>query len=200
MLSGGKKVNNKRFYLAALLLVMLIVGAAGALPVYGNTSSPSISEGRPLPSFKMNMTLSPEMMQYLGLEAGPEFTLSQIRSKIVVIEVLSALCEDCHKNAPQVNKLFNIISNDPELNPNVKMMGIAVGNDAKMVAAYKDTYKVKFPIVTDPKEDINKLLGNVATPTIIMVDSKGMVLFIHGGEIDDMDMILGAIRTFISKK
>ena len=183
-----------------LLLMMLTLGAGGILPVYGNTNPPSISEGKPLPSFKMDMTLSPEMIKYLGLEAAPDFTLGQIHSKLVVIEVLSALCEECHKNAPRVNKLYNIISNDPDLNSNVKMLGIAVGNDAKMVAAYKNTFKVKFPIVVDPKEDINKLLGDPATPTIIVADSKGMVLFIHSGLIDDMDMMLDVIRTFVSQK
>ena len=193
-------MNNKRFCLSVLLLTMLALGAGGILPVYANTNPTAISEGKPLPSFKMGMALSPEMMQYLGLKAGPEFTLSQIQSKIVVIEVLSALCQECHKNAPRMNKLYNIISDDPDLNANVKMLGIAVGNDAKMVAAYQSTYKVKFPIVVDPKEDINKRLGDPATPTIIVVDSKGMVLFIHGGLIDDMDMILDVIRTFVSQK
>jgi len=192
-------VNNKKFCLAVLLLTMLTICAGGILPVYGNTSPPSISEGKPLPGFKMNMILSPEMMQYLGLKTGPDFMLSQIHAKIVVIEVLSALCEDCHKNAPQVNKLFNIISNDPDLDPHVKILGIAVGNEAKMVDVYQNTYKVKFPIVADPKEEINKLLGDVGTPTLIVTDSKGVVLLIHGGLIDDMDMILDVIRASISK-
>lgn len=193
-------MNSKRFFLAVLVLVMLTAGAGGVLPVYGTTGAPSISEGKPLPGFKMDMPSNPEMMQYLGLKSGPDFTLSQIPSKIVVIEVLSALCEDCHKNAPQVNQLFNIISNDSELNPHTKMLGIAVGNDAKMVDAYKKTYKVKFPIVADPKEEISTRLGSMATPTIIVADGKGMVLFIHSGVIDDLDMILDVIRTFVSQQ
>ena len=184
-----------------LILAIMAVCAGTISPVYGNTGATRlISEGAPLPSFKMNMTLSPDMMQYLGLEAGPDFTLNQIHSKLVVIEILSALCQECHKNAPRVNKLYNIILNDSELNSNVKMLGIAVGNETKLVDAYKDTYKVEFPIVADPKEDINKRLGNPATPSIIVTDSKGKVLFLHEGLIDDMDLILDVLRTFISQK
>lgn len=178
---------------------MLTVGAAGILPVCAATAGPLISEGTTLPSFKMDKTLSPEMQQYLGLDAGLDFTLKQIRSKLVVIEVLSALCQECHKNAPRVNKLYNIISSDSELNTNVKMLGIAVGNDSRLVDVYVKTYKVKFPIVADPKEDINKLLGNMATPSIIVADSNGVVLYMHEGLIDDMDMILDVIRTFHSQ-
>lgn len=192
-------MDNSRFCLSVLILTMLTVGAVGILPVCGNTGATLIFEGAPLPSFKMNMALSPGMMQYLGLKAEPDFTLSQIDSKLVVIEVLSALCEECHKNAPRVNKLYNIISNDSELNSHVKLLGIAVGNDTKLVDAYKNTYKVKFPIVADPKDDINKRLGNIATPSIIITDREGMVLFLHEGPIDDIDLILAALRTFVSK-
>ncbi|MDA3895512.1 MAG: TlpA disulfide reductase family protein [Desulfobacteraceae bacterium] len=192
-------MNNKSLSLAVVLLTMLAVCVGGVLPICGNTATSSISEGSLLPRFTMESKLSPDMLQYLGLEAGPDFTLSQIRSKLVVIEVLSVLCQECHKNAPRVNKLFNIISNDSDLNSHLKMLGIAVGNDTKMVDVYKKTFKVKFPIVADPKEDISKQLGNVATPSIIIADSKGMVLFIHEGVIDDMDLILDVVRTFVSQ-
>jgi peroxiredoxin len=192
-------LNNKSLSLAVVLLTMLAVCVGGVLPICGNTATSSISEGSLLPRFTMESKLSPDMLQYLGLEAGPDFTLSQIRSKLVVIEVLSVLCQECHKNAPRVNKLFNIISNDSDLNSHLKMLGIAVGNDTKMVDVYKKTFKVKFPIVADPKEDISKQLGNVATPSIIIADSKGMVLFIHEGVIDDMDLILDVVRTFVSQ-
>jgi alkyl hydroperoxide reductase subunit AhpC len=74
-----------------------------------------------------------------------------------------------------------------------------VGIDTKLVDVDKKTFKVKFPIVADPKEDISKQLGNVATPSIIIADSKGMVLFIHEGVIDDMDLILDVVRTFVSQ-
>ena len=196
---GGIGLRNKNFVIVLISLMFLMVLVAGALPVYGKTGATSIAEGATLPGFKMEMTLNPEMLQYLGLEAGPDFTLSQIRSKLVVIEVFSALCQECHKNAPRVNKLYSIISNDSDLQADVKMLGIAVGNDTRLVDVYKKTYKVKFPIVADPKDDINKQLGNVATPSIIVADNTGTVLFIHEGVIDDMDMILDVIRTFHSQ-
>ncbi|MBC2717626.1 MAG: TlpA family protein disulfide reductase [Desulfobacteraceae bacterium] len=192
-------MNIKRNRLAVLFLTILAVCATGVLPVYGNAGATSISEGTSLPNFKIDMTLSPEMIQYLGVETGPDFTLKQIRSKLIVIEVLSAFCQECHKNAPQVNKLYNIISNDSVLHSDVKMLGIAVGDDTRLVEVYKNTYKVKFPIVADPKDNIKNLLGNVATPSIIVADKKGTVLFIHEGVIDDMDLILDVIRTFHSQ-
>ncbi len=189
----------KNYTMTVMSLIFLTVFIVGVLPVYGTTGATSISEGEILPSFKMDMMLNPEMLQYLGVESGPDFTLKQIRSRLVVIEFLSALCQECHKNAPRLNKLYNIISNDLDLKADVKMLGIAVGNDTRLVDVYQNTYKVKFPIFADPKDNINKLLGNVATPSIIVADSTGMVLFIHEGVLDDMDLILDVIRTFHSQ-
>jgi hypothetical protein len=196
---GGIALRVKNFVMTVLSLALLTVFIAGVLPVYGQTAATPISEGATLPSFKMNMPLNVEMLQYLGIDAGSDFTLKQIRSKLIVIEVLSALCEECHKNAPRVNKLYNIISNDSDLQTDVKILGIAAGNDIKLVDVYKKTYKVKFPIVADPEDDINKRLGNLATPSIIVADSKGMVLYLHEGVIDDMDLILDVIQTFHSQ-
>ena len=184
---------------ASVCVIILNIVTVVVLPAYGSSGGISIAEGESLPDFKMQTTLSPEMLQYLGVKSGTEFTLRQIHSELIVIEVLSALCQECHKNAPRVNKLYNIISNDSGLSSTVKMMGIAVGNDSRLVDVYKNTYKVKFPIVADPKDDINKRLGNMATPSIIVANNKGLILFIHEGLIDDMDMILDIIRTYHSQ-
>lgn len=189
----------KRVWFTWVLLTVISVGGLCVFPASVISGPPIISEGTQLPGFKMDMTLGPEMMKYLGVEAGPAFTLNQIQSKLVVIEIFSALCKECHKNAPGVNKLYHIISNDSELNPHVKMLGIAVGNDTKLADAYSKTYKVKFPVVADPEEKINMQLGNVATPSIIVADNKGTVLYFHEGIMEDMDQILDVLRAFYAQ-
>jgi hypothetical protein len=186
----------KPFFSMLITAAMLTVCIAGSVTASASEKSASIAEGQVLPEFKMETSLTPEMMQYLGLESGPMFTLKQIRSNLVIIEALSALCEECHKNAPRVNKLFNIISGDSDLNGNVKILGIALGNDARMVEAYKKTFNVKFPVIADPDDNISRQLGHLATPSLIVADSKGTVLYVHQGLIDDLDMILDVIRTF----
>jgi len=149
----------------------------------------------------MEVPLSADMQSYLGVKGSEfsSFTLNQINSKLVLVEFFSALCPDCHKNAPKVNRLYNIIENDTDLNSTIKMLGIAVGNDSKLVDVYKNKYNVKFPIITDPKSDIDNLLGNVGTPSIVLVDAQGKILFIHEGVIDDMDLLLEILHTFQSQ-
>ena len=186
----------KRGCLIMACLTIMAVGGIFILPASANSSTQVIAEGVLLPDIRLKTALTDEMVNYLGLENGTDFSLQEIRAQIVVIEVFSALCKECHKNAPYVNKLFTIISNDSELNASVKMLGVAAGNDDRLVDAYKKTYKVKFPVVADPTEEINRQLGYATTPSIIVADSKGKVLYYHEGVLGDMDPILHMIRSF----
>ena len=50
----------------------------------------------------------------------------------------------CHKNAPVVNRLYNVIQGDSALAKDVKSMAIAFGNDQKQINAFKTQYsKIK---------------------------------------------------------
>jgi peroxiredoxin len=170
-------------------------GFLNALPVNGETKPAAVSEGKTLPAFKLSMPANPEIKQYLGVDGGSDFTLNQIRSKLILIEIFSAVCPGCLENAPRVNNLYNIISDDSDLKSTIVMLGIAVGNDEKLVDVYQKKYNVKFPLFPDPNGDIDKLLTDVATPTLILADNTGKILFVHGGLIEDMDHILTVIRT-----
>jgi len=193
---GGIIVGIKKWCLIMACLTMVAAGGTFVFPAYAISSTQVISEGTLLPDIKLKTALTSEMMNYLGLENGTDFTLREISAQIIVIEVFSALCKECHKNVPHVNKLFTIISNDSDLNNSVKMLGVAAGNDDRLVDAYKKTYKVKFPVVADPVEEINQQLGYATTPSIIIANSKGKVLYYHEGVMGDMDHILHVIRSF----
>ncbi|EFK10242.1 antioxidant, AhpC/TSA family [delta proteobacterium NaphS2] len=177
------------------LVVLILVMFSGAIIASPNAvMAASISEGSTLPEFKMDLTSKPDMLNYLGIESGTEFSLFQITAKLIVIEFFSVVCPACLKNAPNVNKLYDIISNDADLNKDVKLVGIAVGNDDKLVNIYKNKFDVKFPLVADPKEEIDTRLGYMSTPTIILADKRGTVLYMHEGIIDDIDAVLEVVR------
>ena len=80
------------------------------------------------------------------------------------------------------------------LNKDIKMMGVAAGNDNKQINVYKKQFRVSFPVVPDQKLEIVKLLGVPGTPYIIMIDKEGKVLMSHGGMIEDLDQMLKEIR------
>ena len=102
----------------------------------------------------------------------------------------------CLKAAPIVNRLYNIIHDDPALNPDIKMIGIAVGNDPNQIKAYKNLFRVTFPIFPDKRMKIWHLVGNPATPYMILVAKNQKVLMTHMGVIQDLDKMLNEIKEF----
>ena len=87
-----------------------------------------------------------------------------------------------------------MIQDDPALNKDVKMIGIASGNDPKQIGVYKKQFRVAFPISADKEFAIFHLLGSPKTPFMIIATTQGKVLLTHGGIIDDLDGLLKEIR------
>lgn len=182
--------------------VFIVVAAVSAflvnavyLPATAKAESGAVAEGKTLPEFKLATPAAPEIKQYLGLDGEKDFTLDQLHSRLIIVELFSALCPACHQNAPKVNQLYNIISGDAELKSRIVMIGIALGNEEKLVNAFQKQFNVKFPLFPDPDGKIDNTLTGVSTPTLIIMNNTGKVLFVHGGLIDDMDDILTVIRS-----
>jgi hypothetical protein len=191
----------KRF-LKILLLIFVFIGPGLNGPAYGksiNTNDQQITEGSNLPAFTLNVPSDIKMQEYLGVKNGANFTLNQMNAKLILVDILSVLCPQCHKNAPKVNRLFNIIENDPQLH-SVKLFGLAFGDNSKLVDAYVQKYKVRFPIFPDPDDEIGDLFAGMGPPSIVITNKTGKVLFIHEGVIEDIDFVMEEIRSIYSQQ
>lgn len=80
------------------------------------------------------------------------------------------------------------------LGKDIKMMGVAAGNDLKQIGVYKKQFRVSFPVLPDRQLEIYKGLGVPRTPYMVMINKEGKVLFSHGGSIEDLDQTLKEIR------
>jgi thiol-disulfide isomerase/thioredoxin len=155
---------------------------------------------RPVPSFPLPAPDSAQALKYLGLKTKDPFTLSDLGAKMVLIEFLSALCPICHATAPLINRLYKVIQGDPGLAKDLKVIGIAVGNDRKQMEAYQKNFKVPFPIFPDEGYSLTGPMGGVATPTLILATKSGKVLSLHQGGIQDLDGYLKDLRETIKKQ
>ena len=102
--------------------------------------------------------------KYLGLPEGRFFRISQIKAKVVIIEIYSLYCPQCQAFAPEVNALYQMIQQIPGLQDQIKLIGIAAGNSPVEVKAFKEKHEVSFPLFPDENFAIHKLLGEVRTP------------------------------------
>jgi hypothetical protein len=79
----------ERVAIKALLLLGCILFVLGGSAAY-SSSLGNITVGTTLPGFSLEAPTSEEDKAYLGLEKTSSFTLSQIRGKMVFIEIMSA--------------------------------------------------------------------------------------------------------------
>ncbi|MBN1103227.1 MAG: redoxin family protein [Deltaproteobacteria bacterium] len=101
---------------------------------------------------------------------------------------------------PIVNRLHNVIQEDPVLRNDVKVLGICAGNNPKQVEACKSQFRVSFPLLPDEKHEIHIALGAGGTPSMVLVNSRGKVLMNHRGVIRDFDKTLTEIRELHKKQ
>ena len=180
-----------------LLLRSLFLSCLFMILLYGTGSvarAEGFAPGCPFPVFTLPAPESPQVQSYLGLKAMEPFTLADVRSKIILVEFLSAMCTQCIANAPTLNRLYKVIQEDSALSKDVKIIGIAIGNSKTELAAFKKNSKVPFPIFLDENLAIAEVVELAGTPTMVLVSKNGETLSCHRGPIKDFDGFLKELR------
>jgi thiol-disulfide isomerase/thioredoxin len=120
--------------------------------------------GQAFPEFSLKIPEDALHREYLGLSGSGQFKVSQINSNLVIIEIFSMYCPYCQREAPEVNRLYQMIAGDPKLKERVKMIGIGIGNSAFEADFFKKKYEVPFPLFPDETFAVHKRIGEVRTP------------------------------------
>lgn len=135
--------------------------------------------------------------RYLGLSSREDFSLGQIQARAVIIEIFSMYCPICQREAGKINTFFSLIQNDPELRDQIRLIGIGAGNSDFEVDFFKQTYKIEFPLFSDPDFSIHKHIGEKGTPHFygLTLDGKGgfSVFYSQSGEIPDPESFLDTL-------
>jgi peroxiredoxin len=133
--------------------------------------------------------------EYLGLEQGGDtFAVSDIDAELVLVEIFSMYCPYCQKEAPEVNRLLELIR-DRGLGDRVKILGIAPGNSDYEVSVFRSKFSIAFPLFPDPDFVWHKRVGEVGTPYFFLVrneEGKSRVLYSEVGGF-------GSAETFLER-
>ncbi len=99
-----------------------------------------------------------------------------------------------------VNRLFQLLENNQKLGGGgpgwapLKMMGVGYyGSDAAM-SAWRARHQVTFPLIPDPHGLVGKALDIPGTPTYVVLDQKGQVVYLFAGEIENPARFLKEMR------
>ncbi|MFH1156930.1 MAG: TlpA disulfide reductase family protein [Pseudomonadota bacterium] len=159
-------------------------GGCGTIPQPGDT----------LPELRLTAPESSRDKAYLGIGNAAGFSIADIGSNLLVLEIMGVYCPQCHKQRPHINRLFNRISTSGSLAVKVKFLGIASGATPMEAAYYVKQFKVPYPILIDTNYETHKLLGEPRTPFNMVVNREGKVLFTHLGIIEDMNSFFATLK------
>lgn len=180
--------------LGCALLFVGLTTAGGGVQAEG-TPPP---EGGTLPEISLPAPVQPEVQQYLGVADKGTFKLPGIRAEILIIEVFSMYCPFCQKEAPNVNELYRLIDQDPNLKQKVKLIGLGAGNSPFEVNTFRNAYAVPFPLFADPDFSIHNVLGKVRTPYFIVIkinkDGSHKVVYSKVGSFGEPQAFLQLIN------
>ena len=135
-------------------------------------SSPNISQAPPqlgdrLPKISFPIALTPEENKYLGLRQGKNFSLDDIKTKLILVDFISTNCNFCIQSIPTMNEIYKAIEKDPALRGNIKVVAVAAGGTLTEVDYFKKTYGLLFPIFADPEYGAHESVGEPRVPFLI---------------------------------
>ena len=143
--------------------------------------------GAHFPEFSLQSPESDADRNYLGIGNSQTFALRELHCSLTLVEILGVYCPQCHAQAPLFNKLFSMIQGDQVLSKNIKMLGVAIGATPFEVEYLRNQFEISFPVLSDPKFEIHKSLGEPRTPLTLIVSSDGRICFAHLGVIKDIE-------------
>ena len=187
-------------YITILLLAASFIAVPGsyAAKTPGAKAKP-IEPGMQMPPVLLPAPDSEQIRNKLGLKTEEPFLLSQIPAKFLLVEVFYVLCHSCQKQAPDLNRIYQYIQEDPNLARDIKMFGIAIHSDQRSLDAYAASFRVKFPIVRDPDLTAFSALGDPPIPFLMLVDNTGKVLLTRPGYLKDADEFFRQVRELHKK-
>jgi peroxiredoxin len=173
---------------ACLACLACLIGTASAagLP----------AEGDRLPDFSMDSPGDPASAAELGVAADAPFSLAQLQSELVLLEVIGVYCPQCHRQLPGFNSLAAKL-NRAGLKGRVAMLGLAAGGTPQETAYLRAKGGYAYPVTPDPDYRVHKILGEPLTPYTLLVDKTGVVRFAHLGVIEDVDALFARIRDLL---
>jgi hypothetical protein len=197
MLMPGRYLENI-LHILVIACFMLPVGEA-----FPQETSPIVS-GAFFPQIPMKPISNEADRIYLGLANDQFFSTNDIKTDLILVEIMNTNCVSCKKQAVIYNELFSLIESDPAAKSRIKMIGIAVGNSDKEIQAFKDQFMILFPIVGDPQYMVWDATGRSRTPLSVFVrqagpGNTGVVAGAHLGLQTQAKAVLDKLKLILKK-
>lgn len=113
-------------------------------------------------------------------EAAPEFTMEDVDGNVVTLSSLSdktlmlfhfnTYCHTCRQEVPTINKI-------QQNYPDMKVIGVAIGNDKQEVETFRKSFKSEYTILPDPEQNLYREYFVHTVPLIDIIDKTGTIRY-----------------------
>lgn len=136
-------------------------------------NSYAIEVGSPAPDFNLK-TLE-----------GKDIRLSDYKGKNPVYLVFWATwCPVCEEEIPNLKAIYSRFQSKGLI---MLAVNVGINDSAKKAAMYKEKHKLPYPVLFDNDSSVTKLYGVMGTPTMIILDKKGIIRYRASVVPDDLD-------------
>src|SRR5712691_3651156 len=193
-----KAMTIDKYKLAILLVIILTISAllAGCSRVRNQGSEPvRTTSGRTDAGSSVAQTgmtignLAPDFQ--LSKMDGSQVSLADLRGRPAVLVFWTAWCPVCKEEAPHFNQLA--AQYEPR---GVRVLGINIQDSPARTAAGIKEFGIRYPVARDPDASVTRRYHVTGTPTVVFLDSQGIVRY-FGNELPadypaQLNALLGA--------
>ncbi len=162
---------------------------AGLLALVGfglnHAQNPMAQIGKSVPDFDLEYYPGYE---YNGIE---QMKLSDLRGKIVVINIWASWCKPCEQEAPDLEQAWQIYKDGGD----VVILGVDYVDTPKGAEGYLTKFDITFPNAPDLKSNISSILNRqMGVPETYFIDRTGILRHVKVGPFASV----GEIQSIIS--
>lgn len=137
-----------------------ICKAALALVIAAALVAPGWAESKAAPNFNLKDVLQ-----------GKDYSLSQYKGKVVLINFFTFFCGPCREEMPDLNKIYQ-----EHKGKGFETLGIALSSDLTQIRFLVKQLNLDYPVLMGD-ENVSKAYGNIeVVPTTFIIDKQGNVV------------------------
>jgi thiol-disulfide isomerase/thioredoxin len=128
---------------------------------------------------------------------GKEWTLESDRGSVVLLDIWATWCEPCRDSLPMYQDLQKQYGAQ-----GLKVYGINVDADPKVVPPFLKEVKVELPVLLDPAANVVEAALQVKVmPTAFLIDRKGTLRQVHEGFAEEfLQKYITEIEALLAEK
>ena len=162
----------------------------------------SLEIGEQAPNFKLAVLSGSQTQDKnivpIGSKEKGSYRLVELRDylgTVVYVDFWASYCLPCRESFPLLSEL-----RDRFTRQTFEVIAVSNDVDPRDAKRFTETYKVSFPLLSDPSGYVAKTYGVKALPMGFLIDEKGVIRKVHEGfQTEDIHDILAAVLEFSSR-